>query len=793
MSSIGATRLRPLYLLPVLFSLLALPLGVLGPVAPTHLAAQGTLADYQRAERFLGWNARRHVVHDQVNPVWIDGDRFWFRDRVTDGHRFILVDPTRNEQRPAFDHDRLAASLSLATNTELEGRTLPFDRFEFVNGEESVRVVLPEAQAWVCRLADYRCEGPREWEEPGDGEALSPDGRWVAFQRDWDLWVRSVETGEEFPLTEDGEEFWGYATNDQCCAQVTAPRQGRDRPPVLRWSPDSRQVAFIRLDQRDVEDLHLLETAEGRPILHTFKYGLPGDSIVPTYDIWIAQVQERQTVRVQLDPQVAVNTTCCGLMTDTIWKDARWGKNSSEFHFTRGQRDFQGLDLFAADPVTGEVRQILREESQTWVQTSVLSGAEPNWRLVNDDQELLWFSERDGWAHLYRFDVSTGELLNQVTSGPWVVARVLAVHGDRVYFTGMGREEGRDPYVEHLYRVRLDGSGLELLTPEEGDHRAHISPSGRYFVHTHSLANRAPVAELRRTDGTRIRTVAEADVTELKAMGWPYPEPVSVRARDGVTPLKGLVFRPSTFDPTQRYPVINYIYPGPQVGSLGSREFTVNPRGNAQALAELGFIVVQIDALGTPGRSKALHAHYYADMADNGIPDQITAMEQLAGRYPEMDLGRVGIYGHSGGGFASAGAILRYPEFFHAAVSTAGNHDNRSYDYTWGEKYQGVLERDTIQGTDNFESQANHLLADRLEGALLLMHGTLDDNVHPNANLLLVDALIEHNKDFDLVVLPNRNHGFANEPYVIRRTWDHFVRHLLHVDPPRSYLIRRPQ
>ncbi len=774
----------------LLLGLLALGSGLEPFPSPLH--AQGTLGDYQRAEQFLGWNARQLVAHDAVDPTWIDENRFWFRDRIPDGTRFVLVDPEQDDQRPAFDHDRLAAALSVAADTALEGRKLPFDEFRYVDGEQAVQVVLSEGRAWTCRLADYRCTGPEEWDEPSAGEVLSPDGRWIAFQRDWDVWVRSMETGEEFALTTDGEEFWGYATNDQCCAQVTAVREGMERPPVLRWSPDSRRLAFIRLDQREVEELHLLETSEGRPILHSYRYGLPGDSILPTYDIHIAEVEERRTVKVQVEPQVAVNTTCCGLMADTIWKDARWGKTGREFYFTRGQRDFGGLDLLAADPATGQAREVMREESPTWVQTSVLSGAEPNWRLVTEDREVLWFSERDGWGHLYRYDAASGELLNRVTSGPWVVARVLAVVEDLVYFTAMGREEGRDPYLEHLYRARLNGSGIELLTPEEGDHRVHMAPSGRYFVHTHSLADRPPVTELRRADGASVRTVAEADVDELLASGWPYPEPVTVRARDGVTPMRGLVFRPSNFDPAGRYPVINYIYPGPQVGTLGTRQFSVNPRGNAQALAELGFIVVQVDALGTPGRSKSFHAHYFGDMGDNGIPDQIAAMQQLATRYPEMDLSRVGIYGHSGGGFASTGAILRHPDFFHAAVSTAGNHDNRSYDYTWGEKYQGVLERDTIRGTDNFDSQANHLLAHRLQGALLLMHGTLDDNVHPNANLLLVDALIEHNKDFDLVVLPNRNHGFANEPYVIRRTWDHFVQHLLGVEPPGAYQIRRP-
>lgn len=753
---------------------------------------QPDVADYRRAKQFLGWNAEDLISHDTVDPVWIDENRFWFRDRVQDGHRFVLVDPEQNRQVEAFDHDRLAAALSQAADTTLVGRSLPFDDFKFEDEEQAIRVVLPKDRVWICRLVDYQCSGPTVLDEPSRGEAVSPDGRWVAFQRDWNVWIRSLETDEEFPLTGDGEEFWGYATNDQCCDQVTAPREETERPPVVEWSPDSKRIAFLRLDQRNVEELHLLESAAGRPILHTYRYGLPGDSVVPTYDIYIADVESRATVRIDLEPQVAVNTTCCGLMADTIWKDVMWGETGEAIYFTRGSRDFGSLELFSADPTSGEARRILREEADTWVQTSVLSGVRPNWRPISEGREILWFSERDGWAHLYRYDTTRGELLNRVTSGPWTVAQVVSVQENQVYFTAMGREIGRDPYLRHLYRVELDGTGLELLTPEEGDHEVEFSPSGRYVVHSHSLADRPPEAVLRKSDGTRVRTLAEADLSGLEATGWPFPEPVRVGARDGITPLHGLIFRPSNFDPERSYPVINYIYPGPQVGSLGSRTFTVNPRGNTQALAELGFVVVQVDALGTPGRSKAFHAHYYGDMGDNGIPDQMAAMRALAARYPEMDLDRVGIYGHSGGGFASTGAILRYPDFFHVAVSTAGNHDNRSYDYTWGEKYQGLLETDTLSETDNFDSQANHLLAERLQGKLLLMHGTLDDNVHPNANLLLVDALIEHNKNFDLIVLPNRNHGFANEPYVIRRTWDHFVRHLLEAEPPEGFEIRGP-
>jgi dipeptidyl-peptidase 4 len=294
---------------------------------------------------------------------------------------------------------------------------------------------------------------------------------------------------------------------------------------------------------------------------------------------------------------------------------------------------------------------------------------------------------------------------------------------------------------------------------------------------------------VRAPDGRVSFTVQQLSAERLLDAGWRPPERVTVKARDGVTDLYGLVFRPSNFQPGRRYPVINYIYPGPQVGSIGGRNFTTNFRGNAHALAELGFIVVQIDAFGSPLRSKAFHDQWYGNMGDNGLPDQVAGMRELAARYPEMDLGRVGIYGHSGGGFASTGAILRYPDFFHVAVSTAGNHDNRAYDYTWGEKYQGPLVPGANGRGDNFDSQANHLLAANLRGKLLLMYGTLDDNVHPNATLLLVDELIRHNKRFDVLVLPNRNHGFANEPYVLLRTWDYFVKHLLGVEPPAGFQL----
>jgi dipeptidyl aminopeptidase/acylaminoacyl peptidase len=426
------------------------------------------------------------------------------------------------------------------------------------------------------------------------------------------------------------------------------------------------------------------------------------------------------------------------------------------------------------------------------VETTLLTRGFGNWRVINGNREVVWFSERDGWGHLYLYDAATGQLKNRITEGPWLVLELLRIDeaARTVYFTAVGREPGRDPYYRHLYRAALDGGGLTLLTPEDADHQVTFSPAGRFIVDTYSTRQQPPVTVLRRPDGTVAMTVQEADVSQYLEMGGRWPESFRVKARDGVTDLYGLLFRPARFDSTRSYPVIDYIYPGPQSGSIGARAFSVTPGGNAQALAELGFIVVQVDAMGTPFRNKAYHDSYYGNMGDNGIPDHIAALKQLAARHPYMDLGRVGIFGHSGGGFSSTDAILRYPDFFHVAVSSAGNHDNRSYDYTWGEKYQGLMVR-SAGGGDNFDGQANHLLAKNLKGKLFLLYGTLDDNVHPNATLLLVDELIKANRNFDLLVMPNRNHGFAGEPYVIRRTWDFFVKHLLGVDPPQGFEIRR--
>ena len=780
-------------------SLLTLLLPLLRPAPAFCQDGRLTAGDYARAEAFLSWNARNLVSGDEVSPRWLEGDRFWYRGHLASGHRFVLVDPGKPSRRAAFDHDRLAAALSVAADTTYVGNKLPFQEFEFGDGQRVIQFYIRDSIRWTCDIHRYRCTGPDTVPEKPVGEVASPDDRWMAWEEGENLWVRDVETGEEIQVTQDGVEDYGYAVQPEgCCSVVTRRREERELPAVVAWSPDSRHIATHRFDERGVREMALLETNVEGPVLHTYHNALPGDSVIPTYQMHVFDVESRSGVEADRTPQEMVNTSCCGLLggrqpDEQVWKDARWGTESETFFYTCGHRTFDTLRLVAMDAATGQTRTVLTEASPTYVELNARSGGLPNWRVIREDREVIWFSERDGWGHLYRYDADTGELLNRITRGPWMVVDLLEVDEaeEWAYFTGVGREAGRDPYFRHLYRARLDGSRVELLTPEDADHEVGFSPTGKWLVDTYSTRTTAPVTVLRRADGTRVLTLEEADFSRLLATGWRWPTPFTVKARDGVTDLYGYLYFPTDFDPTGSYPVVDYIYPGPQTGPIGYRQATAAPRGNGHALAELGFIVFTIDALGTPLRNKAFHDSYYGDMGDNGIADHVAALRQLGARYPAMDLDRVGIFGHSGGGFSSTDALLRYPDVFKVAVSSAGNHDNRSYDYTWGEKYQGLLEGGE-GGGDTFDTQANQNLAGRLEGKLLLMYGTLDDNVHPNATLLLMDELIRHNQDFDLLVVPNRNHGFSNEPYVIRRRWDYFVEHLLGLEPPEEYHLRGP-
>jgi dipeptidyl-peptidase 4 len=764
---------------PRLLALLVLPAAILATAA----YAQQGVPDYERAERFLSWNVQ-DLVHGAVaTPEWVAPDRFLFRTRDRDGTRWMVVDAATGEQREAFDHDQIARALGTAADTAFEAGHLPFGRFDFVQEGRAIRFDL-RGQRWTCDLDVYRCIPPERVAAPERTGVASPDGRSVAFIRNYDLWVLDRESGEERRLTEDGRERFGYATDSQGWRQT-------DRP-VLVWSPDSRAIATYRLDEREVGEMVLWRTREGRPEAHAWPYALPGDTIVPLHERVVIHLDGPEVVRLQTPPDHQRTSSCCGLQRGDVWADVEWSADAERMAFVSTSRDYTTVTLRTADPRTGEVRTVLTETDEPFFESSAAGRGVPNWRVLHDRGEVVWYSWRSGWGHLYRYDLATGRPLGRITSGDWNVQDLLHVdeEGGWLYFTGLGRESGRDPYFRHLYRVRLDGRGLELLTPEDADHEVVLSPDASHFVHTHSTRDRAPVTVLRRGDGTQVATLTEADISDLLATGWHPPERFTAPARDGQTVLHGLMFKPSDFDEGQRYPVVVSNYPGPQAGSVGTRSFTTNARGQSHALAELGFIVIQLDALGTPGRSRDFHAYYHGDLADNGLPDHITALRELAAERPWMDLSRVGIFGHSGGGFATAAALLLHPDFFHVGVASAGNMDNAGYTYYWGEKWHG--QRVTLpDGTDSYDNQALHRFAENLEGRLLISYGTMDSNVHPNTTLLLVDALIDANKDFDLMVFPNRGHGYANEPYKIRATWDYFVRHLRGEEPPQEYRIRR--
>jgi dipeptidyl aminopeptidase/acylaminoacyl peptidase len=535
--------------------------------------------------------------------------------------------------------------------------------------------------------------------------------------------------------------------------------------------------------------MYLVTTNVGTPELQQWRYPLPQDTVVFRIHRVVIDVEAARVVRLQMPPDPQRSTIYDHIAVGNRLADVEWFPDGSHVAFVSSSRDSKEVAFRVADANTGEVRTLFTETSPTQFQSGFVAIRRENWRVLPASNAVLWWSQRDNWGHLYLYDLVTGELERQVTSGSWNVADVLHVdeRARTIHFMGVGREEGRHPYYQHFYRVGMDGRGLTLLTPEEANHSVSLSPDRRYFVGTHSTPTAPPVTVLRRIDGREVLTLERADAYRLLATGWQPPTPITVKARDGETDLYGLMFLPTRMEPGRRYPIVNYIYPGPWGSSVGSWSFSP-AHSDHQALAELGFVVVAINGMGTELRSKEFLDFYYGNMGDNTIPDQVAGMRQLAREHSFIDIDRAGIWGHSGGGFATASAMFRHPDFFKVGVSQAGNHDNRGYVDSWSERFQGLLR--PTNGGDSYEVQANQLVAHNLEGKLLLAHGAMDDNVAPYNTYLVVDALIRANKDFDLIVFPHARHGFGvDNNYMMRRRWDYFVRHLMGAEPPEEYRI----
>jgi dipeptidyl-peptidase 4 len=660
--------------------------------------------------------------------------------------------------------------------------------------------------------------------------ALSPDKKTIVFVRNHNLFIMDAENYEkarknpndssivETQLTKDGEEYYSYARagggtrqeDDQQQQQQQQEEGEQQQQQEQReegdaknvrvaavnvvWSRDSSRFALVRRDTRKVKDLWVINAlSTPRPTLETYRYAMPGEENVPQNEMHVFDVAKKAGVRMKVDrfkdQSIAIATKPQrpgtgggrggggggGGNNQTPQIPAEWLSDSNgKLYLTRQSRDLHRLDVCLADPATGEVKTLVEERLNTYIETKPL-------RLVNGGADMIFWSERDGWAHFYLYDANSGALKNRITEGEYVTTGIDSVDDKLrvLYFTAAGREKTEDPYYTHMYRIGYDGTGLKLLNPGNASHSVVVSDSARFFVNNMSRIDAAPEAALYDTLGNVVTRLESPDLTALIDSGFKFPEPFTVKADDGITDLYGVMYKPFDFDPGRRYPIIAYVYPGPQTESVTK---TFNPRSNNISLAQFGFIVIEVgNRGGNPTRSKWYHNYGYGNLRDYGLADKKAAIEQLAKRYPFIDINRVGIWGHSGGGFMSAAAMLVYPDFFKVGWSESGNHENNIYNNTWSEKHHGIkeIEKDG-QVTFEYDIEKNSELAKNLKGNLMLITGDIDNNVHPAATYRLADALIKANKRFDMFVLPGVRHSFqpvAN--YVAWLRGDYFARHLL--------------
>jgi dipeptidyl aminopeptidase/acylaminoacyl peptidase len=770
---------------------------VLGCCFTASGVAQGrqiTTEDYARAEKFMGYNVNPLVYHGVARPTWMEDGRFWYRDNGPTGVTFMVVDPAKGTKTPAFDQTKLATALTASTGGRMKAdpNHLVISEITFSDGDKTV-VVGNGSRKFRCDLSgtgvctEVIAAGAKPAEQNGGGQVriatdVSPDKTKAAFIRDWNLWVRDVATGKETQLTTDGVKDYGYATDN-------AGWQMSDNP-ILVWSPDSKKIATFRQDQRKDGEMYLVPVTNGHPALKAWKYPLVGDKDVTMIERVIIEVDGAKVIRLKMPPDQHRSTLCDDVSCrgGSGWDDVQWSDDGAHLAFVSTSRDHKQEWMRIADASTGEVRDVMGETTAKFYESG---NDKVNWKYLSKTNELLWFSEKDNWGQMYLYDITTGKLKNQITHGEGNVTQVLHVDekARTVYFLGVGKEPGRDPYFQHYYSIKFDGKDMKLLTPENADHAVTPSPNGRYFVDVYSTVTQPETAVVRDDNGKVVVDVAKQDITKLVAAAWVSPVPITVKGRDGKTDVYGFMFKPTSFDASKKYPIVNHVYPGPQTGSCGGRGFAA-AHGDMQSLAELGFIVVCIDGMGTPWRSKAFHEAYYANLGDNTLPDQVSGMKDLAAKYPWIDLDKVGIYGHSGGGNATGAAMFHYPDFFKVGIAESGNHDQRDYEDDWAEKWAG-LEVKNADGTSNYDSQANQNFVKNLKGKLLLAHGSMDNNVPMNNTLLVVEALIKANKDFDLLIIPNVAHGYGEATqYMTRRRWDYFVKNLAGDIPPHEYEMR---
>jgi dipeptidyl aminopeptidase/acylaminoacyl peptidase len=736
----------------------------------------GLAERYARAEALLPHNVLKLVDAPRVTPAWIDGTETFLYGRTTNaGTELMLVDAEARTKRPVFDHERMAAALAGVVEHEVDPTELPISDLELRDGV--VRVVVEQKRIDVS-LDTY--EATLVGDAPNT-EARSPDGRWaVGFCEDGcNLSIRDLETDEVRTLTTDGEDAFEYASmTDPVKGLVARQNAGYSVPPLVVWSPDSSRFVTHRLDQREVELMHLVRSAPfdgGRPQLLSYRYSLVGDEHLAHAEFFVFDAAAGTTVQADTGPLLMPFVPA--IAYGWVW----WNDAGTKIFFLAGDRGDHAFRLYELDAATGATR-VLHEETSA---TNVLFGPYHMERNITvlASGELLWWSERTGWGHLYLH--GTDGSVTALTEGDWLVRSLVSVDEEarRVVFTAAGREPGPDPYLQELYSVSLDGGEITTITADGLDHDTAPSSSGRFFVDVMSAVDVPAVSVLRDSTGAVVLELEQADASALYATGWQPPERVKVKAADGVTDIWCAIYTPFDFDPGKTYPVVDEVYPGPQL-STAARRFPRSGGGYTgerlgATFAALGFAAVSVDGRGSALRHKAFQDHARLVSDTDFVDDHVAAITQLAETRPWLDLDRVGIYGHSAGAYASTRAILWRPDFYKVAVSSSGDHDDRINHQWWGEKFFGLVDE------FDYERHSNNSLVERLEGKLFLIHGEMDDNATPHGTLRLVDALIKANKDFDLLIVPNADHSlFVNASYWLRRRWDYFVRHLLGEEPP---------
>ncbi len=721
--------------------------------------AQGKLEDYQRAEAFNG-AFQNKVLFAPEKFVWNDdGLSFVYAMRTSKGNEFVYVDAKNKTKKVAFDHEKLATALSAAANKQYEAYNLPFREIQFNKENEGFSFSFNSTN-WKYNPTENLLEQVARnqnsgnagyWGDRADGrgnaKTKSPDGVWQAYVKEHNIYIaKTDDLLSEFQLTTDGSEDEYYSS-------------------FLYWSPDSKMLATNKITPGDKRQIYLIESSpkdQLQPKLHTRNYLKPGDKLLQMKQA-LFDIASRTKIKVNDE----------AYSNQYNMSTPQWRKDSKSYTFEYNQRGHQQYTITEVR-IDGSVKDLVKEQSPTFFH---YSGKKYRFD-VEDGKEIIWMSERDGWNHLYLYG-NEGKVKNQITKGEWVVRRVVKVNEKErnLIFEGSGREKGQDPYFIQYYKVNFDGTGFTALTGENGNHSATFNKDYTQFIDTYSTLTQPQVAVLKSAkDGKVIMKLEEANIEGLLATGWKMPEIFTAKGRDGSTDIWGMIIRPSNFDPSKKYPVIEYIYAGPH-DSFVPKSFVVDSRGSLHELAELGFIVVQMDGMGTSNRSKAFHDVCWKNLKDAGFPDRIAWIKTAAKKYPYMDIERIGIFGNSAGGQSSAGALMFHPEFYKVAVSSSGCHDNRMDKIWWNEQWMGYPIGPQYAESSNVDN------AHKLQGKLLLILGELDDNVDPSSTFQVMDKLIAANKNFDFLMVPGMKHSLGGD-YGEHKRRDFFVKHLLGVDPP---------